>query len=213
MPNHVSNKLTIEGTPEKRKEIIAFVAGEEGCIDFNKIVPMPPILKYTGKGSSTIDGKKVTSWWQDTDHEYNDPDRLPDRLLTDEEQAQIKATGYSDWYDWSRDNWGTKWNAYGQRLEGDAVSFETAWSAPEPVIRMLSAQFPEARLILEYADEDIGRNAGKLVFRAGELIGKAECEGTVAAELYFRLNPASDPKDWGYDPLTFERIGEEEEAA
>ena len=29
-----------------------------------------------------------------------------------QEQAKY-ITGYSTWYDWCHDNWGTKWNAYG----------------------------------------------------------------------------------------------------
>lgn len=43
----------------------------------------------------------------------------------------------TNWYDWNRTNWGTKWNAYGLeddavRQDGDKVflTFQTAWSPP-----------------------------------------------------------------------------------
>lgn len=44
MPNHVTNELTAS------KEAIDFLAGDNGTIDFNKVVPMPEIIRA---GSST----------------------------------------------------------------------------------------------------------------------------------------------------------------
>lgn len=63
--------------------------------------------------------------------------------LTDEQIAQFGLVG---WYDWNVKNWGTKWGAYECRFDWSAryggdgyaqVSFETAWSVPEKILRMV----------------------------------------------------------------------------
>jgi hypothetical protein len=218
MPNHISNRLTIEAKPEQVNAILVAIQvrdtdGAEMPIDFNRIMPMPEVLKNTGSGYSTFDGKRVESWWTDNQHSYNHPDRKPDRLLTDEEQAAIAKTGFDNWYDWRIEKWGTKWNAYHQARSSDnVVTFQTAWSAPLPVLAALAAQHPEARFVLEYADEDIGSNAGIVIYQHGETYSETSLGHRAAAKLWFDLNDC-DPNDRGYDPVTFEYVGEEEDAA
>jgi len=79
--------------------------------------------------------------------------------------------GCETWYGWCIENWGTKWNAYyicEPEDEAFGWEFNTAWSAPEPVLTVLSAIFRNARFILRYADEDLGQNCGIIVFENGE---------------------------------------------
>lgn len=76
--------------------------------------------------------------------------------------------GDLNWYDWSVNHWGTKWNASEESVtsfvDGDLayalVSFETAWSAPMPIYRAIREQYPDLHVSVRYADEDIGRNCG-----------------------------------------------------
>ena len=56
--------------------------------------------------------------------------------------------GSLNWYDWSCDNWGTKWNACNVSVEynpeyGDEVEyyFNTAWSPPEQIFIKLRDKF------------------------------------------------------------------------
>ena len=49
MPNWCSNDLYIYG--DARKDIADFISGPEGVIDFEKITPMPEVLKETSHGS------------------------------------------------------------------------------------------------------------------------------------------------------------------
>lgn len=84
--------------------------------------------------------------------------------------------GYYTWYGWACQYWGTKWNAMETGIQEDEESglfcwkFETAWSAPFNVIRVLSVIFPEVSFELQYADEDIGCNCGIITYRDGEVI-------------------------------------------
>jgi hypothetical protein len=40
----------------------------------------------------------------------------------------IQKYGYSDWYQFAVSEWGTKWGCYENELNGDALTFMTAWS-------------------------------------------------------------------------------------
>lgn len=76
----------------------------------------------------------------------------------------LNTYGMMTWYDWRVQEWGTKWNAdclgssY-QEKDGKAVyiiSFSTAWSPPEPVIRELAKQYPELLMQLRYYEGGMG---------------------------------------------------------
>lgn len=67
----------------------------------------------------------------------------------------VQKYGYTDWYDWSIANWGTKWNANPdyQELEDGECYFETAWSPPIPVISKLSKLNPDDEITHFFLDE------------------------------------------------------------
>ena len=49
--------------------------------------------------------------------------------------------GKNNWYHWSINNWGTKWNAVGTRVELNGGSlyytFDTAWDCPREIVNAL----------------------------------------------------------------------------
>ena len=54
-----------------------------------------------------------------------------------------------NWFNWSRENWGTKWNSYngkrGVAPDGRVfVQFDTAWSVPYPVLVALANKYHAA---------------------------------------------------------------------
>ncbi len=65
---------------------------------------------------------------------------------------EIELYGKNNWYDWSIENWGTKWNSCDTKLDGKVFSFLTAWSPCSPVIRELARIFPEARFDYWYEE-------------------------------------------------------------
>lgn len=78
----------------------------------------------------------------------------------------------NDWYDWRIKHWGTKWNAYEQskQEESNKLRFWTAWSTPVEIFEALSKKYPDITVRVEFADEDIGCNCGRMTFKKGKLI-------------------------------------------
>ena len=76
----------------------------------------------------------------------------------------ILKYGYDTWYDWSCNNWGTKWNAYDTYIDKNAnvIEFNTAWSCPLVVLGMLAKICYEHQVEFsgKWADEDRGHNVG-----------------------------------------------------
>lgn len=112
MPNWCQNSVTFkhEDANQVTKLIAAF---NDDCL-FNAFVPCPPELH-----EETPAGE---------DYVARDQAR---------QDANIKNFGYSSWYDWCVDNWGTKWEVDSE--EGNAeetdpntatLYFDTAWSPP-----------------------------------------------------------------------------------
>lgn len=92
--------------------------------------------------------------------------------------------GHTTWYDWSCENWGTKWNSYdNEQVDADTILFSTAWSNPEPIMLKLSEMYPEATIEHWWADEDMGSNDGRRVYRGGKIVEGDYCD-TCSNEAY-----------------------------
>lgn len=151
MPNWCENRITISGDDlsEIRKKIFT----EDGFMTFNLLIPMPAILQKTRSGSREFDGTIHKVWTFDGTEDGSEKERP----LTDEEAAEVAATGYTSWYDWSIANWGTKWNVNPSsvHLEDDdpqyiRILFDTAWSPPQPWVLALREAFPDVRISAFY---------------------------------------------------------------
>lgn len=93
-------------------------------------------------------------------------------------QEEREEHGVNNWYDWSIENWDTKWNAY--KFEkydgGNKIIFQTAWSAPHAVIHGMSEKYPEITMTHSWADENIGDNVGKITYENGVAIDELYLE-------------------------------------
>lgn len=226
MPNHVSNTITFECDENRLKEILNAIKYESdaevehtgiGTLDFNKITPMPKSLEIEA-GSTTDRGLKaykdfISVYTLGGTMNLDKLDSIPPvsediflRQRTDVKRADfelgktawnnIREYGASTWYDWSINNWGTKWNSYdyGDYNGGNSISFNTAWSAPVPVLQKLSEMFPEVSIYHRWADEDLGNNCGEMSYEDGEITGEdiPESGSKEAYDLAF--------SQWDYDP-------------
>jgi Ferredoxin-like domain in Api92-like protein len=213
MPNHITNKLVVNGTTDQKSIIFQSIGSADDDneimqIDFRKIIPMPESLMIES-GSlgdmayELLFGQKKKSFFltiEETQKWFSELNSERQKQAVDlalKYNDNIKNHGYPTWYDWSIENWGTKWNAYGQndkRNTHSEIYFETAWSAPVPVIKKLSELFPHVEFELTYADEDTGSNAGILKFKNGNIENSYIPDGQSknAYDIYFSLHPESN---------------------
>ena len=83
----------------------------------------------------------------------------------------------NNWYDWSCDNWGTKWNSCNAEVnnrfdDGDnhviEITYDTAWAAPVPVWDKLAKKFPKLEFRHKY-DEEMQHFYGVAIYIDGKL--------------------------------------------
>lgn len=204
-----------------------------GSVDFEKVIPMPESLRIES-GSKTDKGLRaykdfievLTFDGANADMDLlNIPEEKENRFLsmrTDIKRDEWelgrqafrneKMYGEPTWYDWAIKNWGTKWNSYGYDYhdrsdvaENPTLGFNTAWSAPHPIIRKLAEMYPEVSFEHVWADEDIGQNCGRSTYGNGQCTGVFYPEGDAAT--VFAL------KAWGElddaEPQETETMGEQ----
>lgn len=219
MPNWVINKLTLEGPSVDVLNALQSIATEEESIDFDKIIPRAKELSevnsgsgldllcglalYLDKGDETEILKTMKYGWVEKiliKENITTVEEWVKHLLKDERYSlkleegrkavnNEELYGHRDWYSWSLENWGTKWNTSETYTtsEGEVV-FQTAWSTPYPVIKKLSEQNPDLLLKLRFADESIGDNCGEYHLKAGDVVYEEEYDEVQACIL------------WDYDP-------------
>lgn len=211
MPNHITTKIEFV---TKGEEILEYIKNEEQLFDFNKVIPMPESLDVEESSLSSYaflytltdkfqnlhkfkkyESKLRTLYIGEFDLNYaqkyvkeNDVENNPEFLKLGEQLLNnYEEYGYLTWYQWSTDNWGTKWNAYDVTVEGNVLKFDTAWNYPAKIINILIEKFKPTCSV------------------------KSMCEGSnfwfiknyVAGDLVFKS--LDDPAD--HDPLLIELKG------
>lgn len=177
-------------------------------LDFNKILPMPKDLCiefssrandglyifYINQEDSVKEFLNNTSFIKDSwkkenteeiaahmqkilNHYSNETDETL-YCLGEKQYNNIKKYGYINWYEWSIDNWGTKWNSNNLIIDegGKSFSFETAWDPAIPVLLKLSELEPDIKFVVLYADEEIGVYTGYVIFTNGQIDHQGEYE-------------------------------------
>lgn len=199
-----------------------------GSIDFNKLIPMPEALNIecgsnTRKGfemfsdmreryeklmqilNTTPDSEKfmfAVKSKKEIEKEIKDMSEEDRKLFDLGKRAfeNIQNYGAPTWYEWSLNNWDTKWNAYDFDYDRDkTIYFNTAWSAPHNILQALSEKYPEVRLEHSWADEDIGYNVGERIYRGGEITYENIPMGgsKEAMDMAFFVKECS-PEDYGF---------------
>lgn len=210
MPNHITTHLHIEGTQEQIAEVLEYIKGENGLIDFNKIIPMPKPLDITSGG----DGKAGMNYLRGMKNAldgFSEERRKEAIELGKKYLFNIRVYGFPTWYEWCNNKWGTKWNAYDCEELPDGIAFNTAWCFPAPVIEALSRFFfPDTRFRFAYADEDSSYNTGEGVLLGGEYIEQYYPDGDTPDgwRLYFETHPEDVDYYREKEDGTFEYIDE-----
>jgi hypothetical protein len=109
MPNWCSNTIDLYASDEKLDEFEKFLTEKEGKEWFDFFLPCPQELKDGGPVGFSAE---------------------PDENA----KALTEKYGAADWYTWSVDNWGTKWNCdvHDWYRDGGKISFsfDSAWAPP-----------------------------------------------------------------------------------
>ena len=127
----------------------------------------------------------------------------------------IAKYGCKSWYEWHNRYWNTKWNACDTEVDGNQITFDTAWSFPAPVIEKLSELFPDVTFDFIYADEDCGSNTGCGSITNGKYSDDTEYPDSGSNrgyELYLGIHPEYED-ELVYDPDedTYKWINEDED--
>jgi hypothetical protein len=195
MPNHVQNVLYLVAMDkEDIAELLNHVKSEDNPFDFNTLIPMPESLDVEDGSYSSLSHAVYT--YKETgeipqllaDYRQHRCEGMENALPMAEYVEQLlkngeadyalgeklyknkELYGYATWYGWRIKHWQTKWNAYEvnvDEVEG-TIRFQTAWSAPLPVIEKLASLFPKVTIRHIWSDEGIGNNCGEVSYVEGK---------------------------------------------
>lgn len=189
MPNYIRNRVFAA------PHVLDSLAGADRPVDFESVLPKPAGL-FDGDVSSLandcaekafnepLSNNPLLAGLQASNKAKWSAANLDDQGFEDfiAMCRSKRATGFYHSLDWSREVWGTKWNAGSAERKDDHVQFETAWSTPAPVFIALSAKHPKDEIRVLYADEDWGSNCGTMILRSGEVVER------IAGDLGFALD-------------------------
>lgn len=173
MPNHVTNEVKFLGSVDRIKELREKCKGEDRPFSFQSFCPMPEELQGTSSPAKIVTEQGLQEWKDKLANGELSEWEKDYRPITEKEQWDLKGKyGADNWYDWHIHNWGTKWDCYDHRGEGDDsfIIFETAWSTPIRALLELSRQFDDVTIEVRYADEDFGSNVGTYTLQGGEIV-------------------------------------------
>ena len=186
MPNHITNKVSAPA------HVLTSLINGDGRIDFGKLIKFEGEFTWDficGAAETAaeaainlpLSNNPMLAGMQRHSRETSSVTKLSDESF--EQFVQMlrnhRKTGYMHCMDFARQAWGTNWNAYSQKIdvEGCSLSFDTAWNAPVPVFKALSALHPTEEITVVFADEDLGSNCGTLKLKGGDLV-EQDCAGT-----------------------------------
>lgn len=159
MPNWTTNHLTIEGRPADLRALLEAIRSQDELFDFDRITPMPALLRHTGSGARHFEGTRHDTWYVENP-DAEEEDRI-ERPFTDDEKAVLRDIGHSGWYSWRCANWGTKWAPSNVNIDDAAIEqgrliidFMTAWNPPGPILEKLFDLFPALAFRCEWRNED-----------------------------------------------------------
>jgi hypothetical protein len=134
MPNWCENDVIVRGNPEDLEEFKRFIAGANGCFDFNKVFPYPEMY-------AEMDGEKREIYKLNGSAREKAEEAYKAKWHTDKD-------GYNTGgYEWCNNTWGTKWNACESDFEQHETyiiyRFDTAWGPPVRIYEELLKRFPK----------------------------------------------------------------------
>lgn len=172
MPNWCANRVTVwSDDVQDMKEFKEFVKGkgeDSKAFSFNSILPMPEELRTVQSPVTIMTEEEIEDYKQ----RHSDSEWMIGTLpITQEYSDELMAKYHSNnWYDWSTENWGVKWDCADVRLTEEfadlelTYEFDTPWGPPQEIYMLLVAKFPNVS-IQWFWDEPGCQQAGYLPFK------------------------------------------------
>lgn len=205
MPNWTTNTVILHGTKNRLDEIKELLRSEENVFDFEKIIPMPASLHIEAGGIMVVamalaGQKKNPDAYRSAKEKlkkmhlpytmHDVPEGCKRVLETEEDIAAIgrvylenqEKYGAPTWYDWRCEHWGTKWNSCQAELASAddtelVYHFDTAWTAPDPVMKALTEKYPDITATMQSVyEDDLPYNIYVTDFQNGEAVSYEICE-------------------------------------
>ena len=173
MTNEVVNILTIIGDSSEVKEVIDTITSDYEVfnISFNTFIPMPRDIRRTSSPVWLMEQDKYDQWIKENDSD--DRDFYEGYPITKEMRKNLLSKyGVDTWEKWAIQHWGTKCDVQGTTSLGkpNMVKFWTCDETPFEAMLTLSKKFPNVKLKIQFADEDLGVNVGEYTLDNGEKI-------------------------------------------
>jgi len=136
MPNWFELRIDITG---KREEVQEFVQNVKGSKSY-----------------------ETEDYEFDFNHFIPQPSNIFRGSISMREEKMFIEKGIPNWYDWNRDNWGTKWNS--QLHSSDCsvdhplhyvhtYNISTAWADPRPILHKMIEMYPHLEFEIEGYEE------------------------------------------------------------
>ena len=162
MPNWCSNRVTVwsddeEAMKEFKEAVSIELSGTDKdgpwsrmqLFSFEAILPMPKELREV-QSPATIMTEDGIEEYKKKRGDYTGDGSLP---ITQETSDRLDALyGDNNWYDWSNNNWGVKWDCGDVGITEEfadteiVYTFDTPWGPPQYIYDELVNRFPKVHI-------------------------------------------------------------------
>lgn len=158
MPDICANYIT--GSEEDIRAVLDLMRSETSGFDFERIIPMPEILRKTIAPIQVVEDK---GW---DPEELNKPEIRT--LSKSKHQEFIAQYGAADWRAWAEQHWGAAKPPFETGIEAERIVFTTPWRPPFALIKQMVKMLPPD-VELEYKWVQDQGNGAKFEIAANEL--------------------------------------------
>jgi hypothetical protein len=177
MPNWVSSTLYVRGPQKSLDKFREQALGEEDAIDLNNFIPMPEEIRGISSHPVPVEEHEYEEALKKHEENKSDKRLVSSRPVTQKMlDEMIEKYGATNWYDWSLENYGTKWGLCDVEdiscRKGELMyDFSTAWSPAEKAWLKISSMFPDLKFITTL-DEESNSFGGYQIFEKGKMVEK-----------------------------------------
>ena len=158
MPNWVTNKLVITGSPQELDRLATQMSKPYTSESYDIVAEKTMPYEMTG---AFLLWNIVAPTDLDTYHQRVNPvdteptgDKSVSTLM---KQFHHKVETEDSWYFWNIRNWGTKWEVNNAQVERETQRLtyyiQTAWSPPSEALNTLAQAYPDLVFTNKYHDE------------------------------------------------------------